>query len=142
MDPENFIGYLIKSSARGFTNQVNQQIKLLGLPLTVEQVGIIFKLTLSPGVTQKDLADFFVKDKTTIARVVTVMEKNALVQRVPCESDKRVNRLYITKKGKELHGVLANVALAAGEKATKDISEQELSICKTVLLKIKQNLEE
>lgn len=140
MNPEDFIGYLIKSGARSFTNEVNQQIKLLGLPITVEQVGIIFKLTMSPGITQKELAEFFLKDKTTIARVVSVMERNGLVERVPAMLDKRINQLYIAEKGKELHSTLSKIAIDAGEKATRGIPEDELLICKRVLTQIKNNL--
>ena len=63
INPENFIGYLIKSSGRAFANQVNSKIKELGLPITVEQVGIIFRLFFFPGSTQKEIAEFFLRIK-------------------------------------------------------------------------------
>lgn len=141
LNPDNFIGYLIKSSGRAFANEVNSKIKELGLPMTVEQVGIIFRLFFHPGQTQKDMAEFFLKDKTTIARIIGTMEKNSLLVRVPSETDKRINLLYLTNKGKDVQGVLAKVALETSDKAKAGIDEKELEIAKKVLKQIRENLE-
>lgn len=141
INPENFIGYLIKSSGRAFANSVNAKIKELGLPITVEQVGIIFRLFFFPGSTQKEIAEFFFKDKTTITRILGTMERNDLLVRVPSETDKRTNLLYLTNKGKELQGVLAKVAMGTSQEAVKGVDEKELEIAKKVLKQIRENLE-
>lgn len=140
-NPEDFIGYILKSTGRAFANQVNNKIKALGLPVNVEQVGIIFRLHHFPGRTQKDIADFFLKDKTTIARIIGTMERNSLVVRVPGELDKRVNLLYLTNTGKEYVDILAKIALETANEATEDIDEKDLAIAKKVLKKIRGNLE-
>jgi len=141
ISPENFIGYLIKSSGRVFANQVNAKIKELGLPITVEQVGIIFRLSFFPGSTQKDIADFFFKDKTTITRIIGTMERNNILVRVPSEKDKRINLLYLTNKGKEVQGIVSKVAMEASSQATEGIDEKDLEIAKRVLKQIRENLE-
>ncbi len=141
INPEEFIGYLIKSSGRAFANQVNAKIKELGLPITVEQVGIIFRLFFFPGSTQTEIAEFFFKDKTTITRVLGTMEKNNLLVRVPSESDKRINLLYLTNKGKEVQEVLAKVAMETSLKSTNNVDPKELEIAKKVLRQIRENLE-
>jgi DNA-binding MarR family transcriptional regulator len=140
-NPENFIGYLLKSSGRAFSNAVNNCIKEKGLPITIEQMGIIFRLTLHPGSTQKEISEFFFKDKTTIARVVGTMERNSLLVRVPSEIDKRINLLYLTTKGKSLQGDLAISAKSTAETAISGIDPDELTICKKVLKQIRKNLE-
>jgi DNA-binding MarR family transcriptional regulator len=142
LNPENFIGYQLKTSGRAFTNEVNSRVKELGLPITIEQIGIIFRLFFNPGTTQKDIAGFFCKDKTTIARIVGTMERNDLVVRVPSEIDKRINLLYLTNKGKELQSILIKVVLETSEKAAKGISKEELEITKKVLNQIKINLDD
>lgn len=141
MNPNDFIGYLIKSSGRAFSNEVNKKIKELGIPVTIEQVGIIFRLCYSGGCTQNELADFFYKDKTTITRTISSMEKNNLVLRVPSEIDKRVNLLYLTNKGKELQSVLKDIAVQTSENALEGIDKKELSVAKKVLAQIRTNLE-
>lgn len=141
LEPEKFIGYLIKSAGRAFANNVNKKIKELGLQVTVEQVGIVFRLCHIPGLTQQDLAEFFFKDKTTIARIIGTMEKNNLLVRVPSESDKRTNLLYLTNKGKEVQSVLAMAAIGVSDKAINDIDPEELEVCKRVLNQIRINLE-
>jgi len=141
LNPEKFIGYLIKSAGRAFANNVNKKIKELGLKVTVEQVGIIFRLTYMPGRTQQDLAEFFLKDKTTIARILGTMEKNNIVVRVPSEVDKRTNLLYLTNKGKEVQSTLAVAAIGVSDKAIENIDAAELEVCKRVLNQIRINLE-
>lgn len=141
MDPSNSIGYLIKSSGRSFTNEVNAKIKEQGLSITVEQVGILFRLCMCHNVTQKDIAEFFGRDKTTVARVVGTMEKNNLLVRVPSENDKRINYLHLTNKGKEAQSVLAKIAKETIKLAEEGISKEELETCKRVLRKIRSNIE-
>ena len=138
---DSFIGYQLKTSGRAFTNEVNSRVKELGLPITIEQIGIIFRLFFNPGTTQKDIAAYFCKDKTTIARIVGTMERNDLVVRLPSETDKRINLLYLTNKGKKLQSILIKVVLNTSEKAAKGISEEELKITKKVLNQIKINLD-
>lgn len=140
-DPENFIGYILKSTGRAFSNKVNTEIKQLGLPINIEQVGIIFRLNFFPGSTQKEIADFFLKDKTTIARILGTMERNDLIIRVPSEVDKRLNLLYLTNKGKKVQKELAKVAMSAAQKSVNNINEEELEITKRVLKQIRSNLE-
>lgn len=141
LNPDKLIGYLLKSSGRAFTNEVNACVKAKGLGITIEQIGIVFRLSFLPGSTQKEIADFFNKDKTTVARVVGTMEKNDLLVRVPSETDKRINKLYLTNKGKEMENELSKTAMSISEKATDGISEKELETCKKVLRQIRENLE-
>ena len=140
-NPKDFIGYLLKSAGQAFTNTINKKIKEHGYSLTIEQVGIVFGLYYFEGATQKDLAEFFYKDKTTITRTVNAMEKNNLLVRIPSNYDKRVNLLYLTSKGKELQGVFAKIALETSKKALKNIEDSELETTKKVLAKIKENLD-
>ena len=69
------------------------------------------------------------------------MERNDLVVRLPSETDKRINLLYLTNKGKKLQSILIKVVLDTSEKAAKSISEEELKITKKVLNQIKINLD-
>ncbi|MFT6715628.1 MAG: DNA-binding MarR family transcriptional regulator [Saprospiraceae bacterium] len=140
-NPKDFIGYLLKSAGQSFTNRVNKKIKEHGFLLTIEQVGIVFRLYYFEGATQRDLAEFFCKDKTTITRTVNAMEKNNLLVRIPSNNDKRVNLLYLTSKGKELQSIFAKIALSTSKEALKNIDEAELETTKKVLSKIKENLD-
>ena len=73
--------------------------------------------------------------------IVGNMEKNNLLVRVPSETDKRINLLYLTNKGKELQSVLFKAAMETSEKAVGGIDEKELEIAKKVLKQIRENLE-
>ena len=142
IEPEKFLGYLIRSSGRAFANNVNKKIKEKGLNITIEHVGLMFKISHAPGSSQQELSCYFFKDKTTIARVLTTMEKNNMVLRVPSEKDKRTNLLYLTNKGKEVLEQLADAAMEVVGKATVGVDEAELEICKKVLNQIRVNLED
>lgn len=69
------------------------------------------------------------------------MERNNLLVRVPSESDKRINLLYLTNKGKEVQAVLGKVAFETSLESTKGVDDKELAITKKVLKQIRENLE-
>jgi DNA-binding MarR family transcriptional regulator len=141
IEPDKFLGYLIRSSGRAFANNVNKKIKDRGLNVTIEHVGLMFKISHVPGSSQQELSSYFFKDKTTIARVLTTMEKNNMVLRVPSDKDKRTNLLYLTNKGKEVLQELSEAAKEVVVIATEGVDEEELEVCKKVLNKIRINLE-
>ena len=104
-------------------------------------MGILVDLWEKDGVKQQDLAASLIKDKATIARSLSTMEKMDLLVRVPDENDKRNKRIYLTNKGRSLHSLLMPHAKTVIDKALQDIPEEEVAICKKVLIKMYENLQ-
>ncbi|WP_108972667.1 MarR family winged helix-turn-helix transcriptional regulator [Leptospira ryugenii] len=55
-----------------------------------------------PGISQKELSEALVRDKTTISRLVDVWVNKAWVERKADPNDKRLYRLYLSTKGEKV----------------------------------------
>ncbi|MBO7701270.1 MAG: MarR family transcriptional regulator, partial [Eubacteriaceae bacterium] len=53
-------------------------------------------------VFQKDIAEVFHIRNSSVTAIIQNMEKNAMIERMPVESDARLKRICITEKGKAL----------------------------------------
>ncbi len=140
MKPEESIGYLIRRTGRGLRNMVSHKLKEADVEVTMEQASIIMHLDEEEGVPQHDLVSCLDKDKTTITRVITNMEKNSLIVRVSSHTDKRVKLLYLTQKGKDLKQNLGKVLSGALKTAIEGIQPNEVEIAKKVLNQIFLNV--
>src|SRR5690606_29490034 len=103
-------------------------------------IGVLVVLWRQDGVCGQDLAVSTIKDKGTIARAVKFMEREKLVDRVTDRADKRNKLIYLTHKGKEMKDKQEPYAGIDTQKATEGIDEEELRICKDVLVKVYKNL--
>jgi MarR family transcriptional regulator for hemolysin len=76
--------------------------KLKAIGLTFPQYGTLFALLSDKNIdlSQRELADVMNTDTTTIMVICDALEKKGLLTREPDSSDRRVNRVAITKKGR------------------------------------------
>ena len=145
MEPSNLIydeslGHFIGRTSRVFVNRLQHLFSKSGYDLTFEQWLILLVLSFQDGQFQQQIADRTSKDKTTITRVIEGMVKRDLVKKIPDESDKRQNRIYLTDKGKTLRKELKPIIQKNWCEAKKDIAPEQLEICKNVLVKIHDNI--
>ena len=56
-------------------------------------------LSLRNGIAQNDLAFITDRDKTSLTRLISTMERKGLLKRKNCKLDKRINNVFITQKG-------------------------------------------
>ena len=73
-----------------------------GIGLTKVQWLLLKILYQMNGESQHNLAFLTNRDKASLTRLLTTMEKKNLVARVPSETDQRVNRIYITTNGEKI----------------------------------------
>lgn len=92
-----FLMYRIWSDARRW---METQVKTLDV--TLPQFTAIVALTKSNGITQRELSEQLERDATTTMVICDSLEKKGLIQRKPDLSDRRVNRLVLTKKSKAI----------------------------------------
>jgi len=130
----NRVGRLLASHIR-CENESEEHARML------PYIGILVDLWQKDGVRQQDLAISLIKDKGTIARALSAMESNDLVVRIPDERDKRNKRIYLTNKGKKMQSALKPLADSAIQKASAGISEEDMSVCKSVLQRMYENLQ-
>ena len=72
-----------------------------GISLSKHQIILLRILSMEDGIPQNDLAFITDRDKTSLTRLISTMERKGLLKRKTCETDKRVNNVFITQKGLE-----------------------------------------
>jgi DNA-binding MarR family transcriptional regulator len=141
-DPHDSLVFLTNRVGRLLSNEVRKKLEEEEGPQALQptHIGVLVDLWAQDGVRQQDLAVSTIKDKGTITRTLNFLEQENLVVRVTDRSDKRNKRIYLTHKGKELEHQLLPYTQRAMVGATSGISQEELCICKDVLVKLYKNL--
>lgn len=112
------------------------------IDLNVEQFFLLKCLTVNNGINQQELSNNIDRDKTTIARLVSKMEKKNMVLRVHSKNDKRVNNVYITNLGKEMLEEIEPYLNEINDSMVNSISNKEFDVLKIVLDKLTNQISE
>ncbi|MBQ7134098.1 MAG: winged helix-turn-helix transcriptional regulator [Ruminococcus sp.] len=89
---------------------------------------------------QRDLECEFQVRRSTMSKVLTVLEQKDYIKRVDVSYDKRLKKIVLTKKALKKADKLKADRETLELKMTSGISKEELSIFKETLEKIKNNL--
>ena len=134
------LGHLASNASRVVLRRINQELARRGFPVTSEQFSVIVHVWDRNGQPQYMLTEKLFKDKTTMARLVSGLEAQGLVVRMPGQRDAREKNVFLTKKGKDMMPKVIEAISGILEQAQRGISPEELKICKDVLRRFSRNL--
>ena len=80
------------------------------------------------------------KDRGNVARIVDILLKKDLIKKIADSNGRRIFKIIATQKGKDLIQSIEPLDLKLRSFITRDITEEELSITKRTLEKIKANV--
>ncbi|MCB9498858.1 MAG: MarR family transcriptional regulator [Bacillales bacterium] len=115
--------------------------RLKPLHITRVQWIAIYYISQNEGISQNYLSELMSVKEASIALLLVRMEKEGFVLRKTSEKDKRINKIYLTKKGRILSEKAQPVFDEFKKDVTDGISEEELSSYKSVLYKMVKNAE-
>jgi DNA-binding MarR family transcriptional regulator len=110
------------------------------LNLTVEQWSVLYHLWKSDGKSQQDLCNDTFRDKPSLTRLIDNLEKLNLVKRMPDDTDRRINKVVLTKAAYKLQEQTMLLAEETLNEALEGVAAEHIDICKTVLQKVYENL--
>ena len=93
-------------------------------------------------IIQNDLAFITNRNKASLTRLLSCMEKNNLIIRIRGEKDTRKKIIQLTKKGTLLFLETKPLLIESLEKIQKGITEEELQFFFKIMDKIQSNLKE
>lgn len=99
----------------------------------------LLRIYQHPGISQQELAEKGFYDKGTTARAVKKLEKENYIVRKVDTYDKRIIRLYVSKKGEELVPIIDEVIANWRGIITDGMSKQEAEAIERGMQKIAQN---
>ena len=140
VDFEKSIGPWLGRTVKMVDHQLHEALQKGGFDLTKEQMMILKKLCDEDGLNQNELAYLTYRDKSSLARLLSKMEKKNLIERKPAEADKRVNQVFITSNGKKIFERTKPFISDLIERMEHALSETEKEQIITILKKVQTNL--
>lgn len=119
---------------RSYSNQ------LRALDLHIGQDQLLCRLSQQDGVTQSQLSESLNCEPPTIANTVKSLETYGLIERKRDVNDARVNRVYLSEKGKKIIAPVKEVWQSEQDKLLEGLTEEELILLKGLLKKLANNL--
>jgi DNA-binding MarR family transcriptional regulator len=134
-------GYLINLAAQRLKHELHLAFQARGYDITPEQWAVLNRLWEEDGLSQVELAERTFKDKPGTTRILTLLETKGAVVRRPDESDGRVQRVFLTKTGKDLKDKLIPCAQEVLTKSGRNLTKEDIAKFKHTLNQILSNLE-
>lgn len=111
------------------------------IEITTEQWSVMACLWKKDKVSQQTLCSLTSKDKPSMTRLIDNLEKRNLVMRMADKNDRRNNLIHLTDDGIKLQEKATEIVQNIAAKTLKNITEEELNVCRIVLKKIMTNLQ-
>ncbi len=128
------IAYRLIRSSNNVVYTLNKA--LLPYEIATEQRATLEIIKFEPDVNQTKIAKLLGKDKATISRSLSSLEKKELITRVNDANNKRSNKISLTKKGEEILESTISSVTSFREELRSKISEQEHEMFLNILDKL------
>jgi DNA-binding MarR family transcriptional regulator len=137
---ENTFGYRINRCSILMRQELRSRFSAAGHDITPEKWVILSRLWEKEGLTQNELSQKTIKDKTTITRFLVEMERDGLISRKPAPQDRRNNLIHLTPAARKLKAVLIPIVVELMRDAAVSIPPQAMATTIEVLGLIERNL--
>lgn len=130
--------YITGTLIRGFSTQTFAE-KEFGI--TPDQYVILYLLTENDEIMyQRQLAEIMFKDRANISRIIDIMHKNGLVEKIPESHGRKIYKLVVTEKGKNIKEKIFQTDIDLRNAIRKDITPEELAVTFQTLEKMNFNI--
>jgi DNA-binding MarR family transcriptional regulator len=130
---------LIIKLAHAMGVEIDRRLKEHGI--TTSQWSVLKQLWQQEGRSQSELQDRLGLDRATVAGLVQRMTQQDLIVREPDPDDKRIQRVFLTDKGRALKGITTALVEQVNANAIEGFSPEERAIFMGLLKRALQNCE-
>ena len=117
-------------------------IEFKEVDLTRGQYLYLVRICENPGIIQEKLAEMIKVDRTTTARAIKKLESNGMIERLEDKENKKIKKLYPTKKGAEIYPFIIRENNYSYAAALYGLSEEEAKQLEYLLKKVCKNVSE
>ncbi|WP_445447405.1 MarR family winged helix-turn-helix transcriptional regulator [Enterococcus lactis] len=117
-------------------------IEFKEVELTRGQYLYLVRICENPGIIQEKLAEMIKVDRTTTARAIKKLESNGMIERLEDKENKKIKKLYPTKKGAEIYPFIIRENNYSNAVALNGLSEEEAKQLEYLLKKVCKNVSE
>jgi DNA-binding MarR family transcriptional regulator len=133
-------GLLINKLAHAMTLGMDRRLK--SCDVTMSQWAILKQLWRQEGRSQVELQELLSLEAATVTGLIQRMTHLGLVQRRPDPTDKRVQRVFLTERGRALEQITAVFEEEVNAHALEGFSADEQAFFLRLLTRALQNCEE
>ncbi|MGL9799847.1 MarR family transcriptional regulator [Enterococcus faecium] len=117
-------------------------IEFKEVDLTRGQYLYLVRICENPGIIQEKLAEMIKVDRTTTARAIKKLESNGMIERLEDKENKKIKKLYPTKKGAEIYPFIIRENNYSNAVALNGLSDEEAKQLECLLNKVCKNVSE
>jgi len=132
--------FVTGKASTAIARRLQKKFNSASLNITIEQWSVLYHLWKQDGISQQDLCNATFRDKPSITRLVDNLEKLDLVKRVASDSDRRINKIFVTKHSMKLQEQTMALAEETLNEALESVPADKIEVCKEVLQVVYDNL--
>lgn len=117
--------FKIDITIKKIRNALQKRFTEAGFDLTVDQWVLIDNIHREPRISQNELAERTFKDPPTVTRIIDLLEKKQLVERVPAAGDRRKFNLFLTEKGNTIYEQAHPIVVEIRRLGWGDLEEED-----------------
>ena len=129
-------GWFIKRIDNALEREANGNLQTLNLTMQQNRVLIHLSHAEDTTLSLKALEEHFGAAQSTVAGLVSRLEKKGLVEALSDPADKRIKLVRLTKEGQRLHAVSRQMVVESEERLTALLSEEEQATLLSCLKKM------
>lgn len=122
-----------------FRDLVNRSFHKNGLGISYDQWMVINTIYKKQGVTQIYVAEQTRKEPASVSRILKLLEKKEIIERVADRTNKRAKRLYLTPYGDDIHQKATRLFNMIAKDGFNGVYEQEINLFVRILDKVQSN---
>lgn len=122
-------------------NQVYLNTALKPYAITASEIPIITYLLNHEGASQEEISSYLVIDKGATARAVQTLIGKAFLRKETDPDDRRLNRLYLTEKTRQLRPCIQGILLGWTDYLAEGLDPQDVDTMYRVLNQMIQKVE-
>ena len=140
---ESDIGRCIHILSRQVKRKVDEAVSEYNVTaVQCSLIGFIFESNKNGSVYAKDIESRFNMRRATVAEILSLMEKNGLIERKARSEDARLKEIRLTNKSLEIKNSIEKAIKKVEKDLKKGLSEEELQDFMHIIEKMSKNLEQ
>ncbi len=116
--------------------------ELAHLDIKLPHFDILANIYRSEGISQQDLAHKLLVGRSNISMLLPQIEKRGLIERRPDNEDKRVLRLYLTDKGRDIARKGLDIEVGLIEMSMSTSTPEECNLVGDVMKRMIANMDD
>jgi MarR family transcriptional regulator for hemolysin len=134
----HFAPYLLNRISSGWNASLAEALARFGMSTT--KMRALAVLSVSPGITIKELSVLAVTEQSTLSRTLDGLEQGGLIRRQPKSDDARVREVFITDQGQAVFARFWPPMFAMYDRLFRGVTPEEFRVFLSVSHRMLRNL--